>query len=73
MTLLEAIQAVANGAAVVSCVGRRYTPDMLAPIWTSIRCAAYTTAGMTKEEREGAWNLASDYSTEGTRLLSTLQ
>lgn len=55
MTLLEAIQAVADGETVVSCVGKRYTPDMLAPIWTSNRCAAYATCGMTKEEREGAW------------------
>lgn len=73
MTLLDAIQAAASGKTVVSCVGKRYTPDMLAPIWTSNQCAAYTTAGMTKEEREGAWSLASYYNTKGTRLLSTLQ
>jgi len=55
--LLDAIQAAAHGKAIVSCTGKRHTPDMLAPIWTSNRCASYTTAGMTKEEREGAWSL----------------
>lgn len=57
MTLLDAIQAAARGETIVSCAGKRYTPDMLAPIWTSNRCASYTAAGTTKEEREGTWEI----------------
>ncbi|MFW5434292.1 hypothetical protein [Paenibacillus apiarius] len=57
MKLLDAIHAAAHGNTIVSCADKRYTPDMLAPIWTSNRCAAYSTTGMTKQEREGAWRI----------------
>ena len=57
MTLLEAISAASSGSTIVSCVGERYTPDDLAPIWISNRCVAYSSVGMTKEEREGAWRV----------------
>lgn len=57
MTLLEAINAASNGSTIVSCAGRRYTPQMLAPIWTSNRCASYATSGMTEQERKGAWEV----------------
>ncbi|MCR8843137.1 hypothetical protein NQ117_05545 [Paenibacillus sp. SC116] len=58
MTLLEAINAAANGSTIVSRVGERYTPSILAPIWISNGCAAYSSADITKEEREGAWEIA---------------
>jgi hypothetical protein len=59
MRLVSAVNAVATGASVISAVsGKRYTPEMLAPISRGPHWAVCATSGMTRDEYKGTFRIA---------------
>lgn len=57
MTLIEATNRATAGHTIVSSVGKRYTPEMLAPISCGPNWAMFNTAGTTEKERKGLWKI----------------
>lgn len=57
MLLIDAINEVAKGHAVVSVIGKRYTDAELAPVWVGEHYASFNRAGMTATEIKGEWRI----------------
>lgn len=56
MDLVSAVIAASKGADIVSCEGRRYTPEMLRPISVlAEHCVTFRSCGMSKAEKHGEW------------------
>lgn len=59
MSLIQAINKVAQGSTITSCTGRTYTYDMLQPEWAGEHYASFRTCGMTEVEKKGDWIVGS--------------
>ncbi|MNJ76606.1 hypothetical protein D3C77_739240 [compost metagenome] len=57
MNLIQAINKAAQGKTITSCIGKRYTYEMLQPMWCGKHYASYETCGMSEAERKGVWKL----------------
>jgi hypothetical protein len=63
MNLIAAIIAAADGATIVSNVGRTYKPADLAPIVRiGNRAISYRSVRVTESERKGTWTIREVYS-----------
>lgn len=58
MKLIEAMNTVKNGSAVISYTGITYTYEQLKPDWCGEHYASFQTCGMTETERKGDWREA---------------